>query len=183
MWYLFFKCMHLIGMVAWFAGLFYLVRLFVYHREAFDKPNVERDILCKQYHIMEDRLFKIICQPALGIMWLFGLAMIFHNGLDWLKENYWLHIKLVLVFALSIYHEYNKKIITQLKNKELKFSSFQFRLYNEVPTIILVLVVLLAVYKNSLNFSYTFVGIVLFGILIFMITKWNKNRLAKKSNL
>ena len=173
--------MHLIAMVAWFAGLFYLVRLFVYHTEAFSKENPEKDILCTQYGIMEERLFKIICQPALGLVWIFGLAMIFHNGWDWFKENPWLHVKIAMVFGLSIYHEYNKKIIKKLKKGEFIMSPFKFRLYNEVPTLFLLGIVLLAVYKNLLNFGYTFIGILAFGVVLFLIAKAYKNKRLKSS--
>ena len=162
-------------MVAWFAGLFYLVRLFVYHTEAFEKENPKKDILCAQYHVMEDRLFRLICQPALGLVWIFGLAMIFYNGMEWFKENNWLHVKIVLVFALSAYHDYNRKIIKKLKLNQLVMSPFRFRLYNEVPTLFLLAIVLLAVYKNLLNFGYTFMAILAFGILLFLIAKFYRN--------
>lgn len=166
--------MHLIAMVAWFAGLFYLVRLFVYHREAFEKTGEERDILCRQYHIMEDRLFRIICQPAIGLVWFFGLAMIFYNGWEWFKENNWLHVKVFLVFLLSGYHEYNKEIIKKLKEGRFVMSPFKFRLYNEVPTLFLLSIVLIAVYKNLLNFGYTFVGVLIFGAILFLIARFYK---------
>jgi len=174
--------MHLVAMVAWFAGLFYLVRLFVYHTEAFKKEQPEKGILCAQYHVMEDRLFKIICQPAIALVWIFGLAMIVHNGWDWFKEHNWLHVKIALVFGLSIYHEYNKKIIVKLKNNEYIMTPFRFRLYNEVPTLFLVAIVLLAVYKNLLNFGYTFAGIFAFGIVLFLIAKAYKNKRLKSTH-
>ena len=173
--YLFFKSIHLVAMVAWFAGLFYLVRLFVYHTEAFDKSEPERSILAAQYHTMEDRLFKIICQPAMLLTWIFGIAMIVYNGWEWFKENNWLHIKLGFVFLLSAYTDYNKKIIKQLKEEKFVMSSFKFRLYNEVPTPFLLTIVLLAVYKHLLNIGYTFVGIVCFGLVLFLIAKVYKN--------
>lgn len=168
-------------MVAWFAGLFYLVRLFVYHTEAFEKENPDRDILCKQYHIMEDRLYRIICQPALGLVWIFGLAMIFYNGWEWFKEHNWLHVKIALVFGLSVYHDYNKKIIKKLHRGEKIMTPFRFRLYNEVPTLFLLAIVLLAVYKNMLNFGYTFVGLLAFGIVLFLIAKAYKKKRLKST--
>lgn len=155
-------------MVAWFAGLFYLVRLFVYHTEALSKDQAERDILTQQYHIMETRLYKIICNPAMMLTWVFGIWMIYINGLDWLKENNWLHVKIILVFFLTGYHTNNKKIIASLKEGTAKMSAFQFRLYNEVPTLFLVSIVLLAIYKNLLQFGYTFAGIIAFSIILFI---------------
>jgi len=176
--YLFYKSLHIISMVAWFAGLFYLVRLFVYHREAFDRPEEEKRVLTKQYHIMESRLHRIICQPAMLLTWIFGLLMIYSNGLEWLASNPWLHLKLVLVIALTIYHLRNPYIISALKEEKNTMNSFQFRLYNEIPTIVLLGTVILAVYKNLSNFAYTFGGMVLFAILLFLFARWyKKNRI------
>jgi len=179
--YLLVKSLHLIAMVAWFAGIFYLVRLFVYHREAFDKSPEEKYILCQQYNIMENRLFKIICRPAMLFTWIFGIYMIYMNGMDWFKENSWLHIKIVLVFLLSGYTDYNHKIIKQLHAGKLVMSSFQFRLYNEVPFLFLASIVLLAVYKNLLQFGYAFAGIVVFAIVLFLFAKIYK-KLRTKTN-
>lgn len=169
--YLIFKSLHLVSMVAWFAGIFYLVRLFVYHTEAFDKPHNEKEILCQQYHIMESRLLKIICRPAMLLTWVFGLVMIYLNGWEWFKVNYWLHAKLFLVFLLSGYTDYNVKIIKSLKEEKRIMSSFQFRLYNEVPTLFLLSIVLLAVFKNILHFGYTFAGVMGFGLVLFAFAK------------
>ncbi|NBU51241.1 MAG: CopD family protein [Chitinophagia bacterium] len=177
--YLFFKSLHIISMVAWFAGLFYLVRLFVYHREAFDLPEVEKRVLTQQYHIMESRLHRIICQPAMIITWLFGLLMIYSNGLEWLASNPWLHVKLVLVIILTVYHLRNPYIISALQEEKSTMSSFQFRLYNEIPTIVLLGSVILAVYKNLSNFAYTFGGMLLFSIVLFLFARWYKKLRTK----
>ena len=109
--YLFLKSIHLISMVAWFAGLFYLIRLFVYHTEAFEKPAVEAAILSKQYHMMQDRLFRIIVRPAMGLTWIFGLLLIYNRGWDWFKVSHWLHLKLLLVLFLSGYTEKNNCLL------------------------------------------------------------------------
>ncbi len=169
-------------MVAWFAGLFYLVRLFVYHTEAYDRAETERKILCRQYHIMEDRLHRIICQPAFILTWVFGLAMIVYNGMEWFSENYWLHLKIFLVLMLSVYHLYNKKIIEQLKNQKVVMSSFQFRLYNEVPTLFLLSIVLLAVFKNLIKFGYIFGSVLLMGLVLFLFAKYYKTIRSKSTN-
>jgi len=169
--YLLVKSLHLISMVAWFAGIFYLVRLFVYHTEAFDKNENERNILIAQYNIMENRLFKIICRPAMIFTWIFGSYMIHLNGLEWFKESSWLHIKLVLVFFLSIYTDHNNRIIKQLHAGKVIMSSFQFRLYNEVPFLFLASIILLAIYKNLLQFGYAFAGIIVFAIVLFIFAK------------
>ena len=104
--FLLLKSLHLIFMVAWFVGLFYLIRLFVYHVEALDKPEAEREILTAQYHIMEMRLFKIIMRPGMILTWVCGLVLVHMRGMEWLAENPWLHSKMLLVFLLSLYTEY-----------------------------------------------------------------------------
>ncbi len=178
--YLLFKSLHLVSMVAWFAGLFYIIRLFVYHTEAWEKSPEESRILSKQYHIMESRLFRIIIRPAMLLTWIFGIALICTQGIDWFKAHPWLHVKLLLVFLLSGYSDYCGKMISQLERGEKIMTSYQLRLYNEVPTLFLLTIVLLAVYKNLLNFGYTFVGIVLFALLLVLMTRiYKKLRLRK----
>jgi len=167
----YFKVLHIVGFVAWFAGLFYLGRMFVYHVEAMDKPQPERDILIKQFNIMEWRVYKIILIPARNITWSFGILMIVAYGWDWFKVNYWLHTKLVLVYALSVYQGSCQRMIKRLEKGEKPMDSFRFRLFNEVPTIFLLSISLLAVLKNNLNFLFAFVGILLFGFLLFWGTK------------
>lgn len=171
MYYLLFKSLHIISMVAWFAGLFYLVRLFVYHTEAFQKPEEEKRILCSQYALMESRLYRIICQPAMTLTWLFGLLMIYNNGLEWFSANYWLHAKLLLVFLLTLYHFYSPSIMASLAEEKPRLTSFQFRLYNEIPSLFLVSITLLAVYRNLSNFAYTFGGVLVFAFVLFFFAK------------
>lgn len=174
------KAIHIIGFVAWFAGLFYLVRMFVYHVEANDKEQPERDILTRQFNLMEWRVYKIICNPAMMITWTAGLITLYINGLEWLTANGWMHIKLILLVGLTIYHLWTKRIIKQMEGGNFRFSSWQFRLLNEVPTIFLVAIVLLAVYKNTLNFVYAFLGIIGFMVLLFIGAKaYKRSRLAK----
>jgi putative membrane protein len=128
---------------------------------------------------MESRLYRIICNPAMMLTWIFGLLLIYHNGWEWYKANIWLHFKIGFVILLTIYHLYNKKIILLLQAEKPVMSSFRFRLYNEVPTLFLLTIVLLAVYKNLLNFGYTFVTIAGLGLLLYLITKWYKSKREK----
>jgi len=179
--YLIFKCLHLVSMVAWFAGLFYLIRLFVYHTEAFDMKENASAVLVQQYHLMEDRLFRIIVRPAMGMTWVFGLLLIHNRGLDWLQASSWLHVKLLLVFLLSGYTERNKGVIKKLAVGERVMSAYRFRLYNEVPTIFLLAIILLAVFKNLVNFGYVLLAIIGFAILLMVMTKWYKNIRKYKS--
>ncbi|MEN0003640.1 MAG: CopD family protein [Bacteroidota bacterium] len=174
--YPFFKALHIVGFVAWFAGLFYLVRIFVYDAEANDRPQPERDILRKQYHIMEWRVYKIIINPAMMITWTFGLLMIFNNGWEWFRLNYWLHLKLLLLILMVVYQLWCKGMISKLEQNKNTLSSFQFRLANELPTIFLLSIVLLAVYRNTLNFLLAFGGILIFGVLLYLGAKWYKRQ-------
>lgn len=180
--YLLLKALHIFGFVAWFAGLFFLVRLFVYHTEAFDFDDPKRSILRKEYEQIEKRVYKIICHPSMMLTWLCGLGMIAYNGLEWFKLSYWLHFKLVLVIGLTVYHLYCKKLIRQLQSAPTIFNSFQFRLWNELPSILLLCIVLLAVYKNSLDFLKAGGGVILFAVVIFAVAKAYKNRRLKTEN-
>ncbi len=173
---LLFKALHIVGFTAWFGGLFYLVRILVYHREAFDKSPVEQDVLIPQYKIMENRVYRIICNPGMMITWVFGLAMIYNYGWEWFRVNYWLHLKLLLVIGLTIYHLYCKQLINSLGDGSLGISSFNYRLLNEVPSIFLLSIVLLAVFRNLLDFGLALVGVILFGVILYLFAKLYKRQ-------
>ncbi|MEO1259726.1 MAG: CopD family protein [Bacteroidota bacterium] len=177
----FFKSIHIVGFVAWFAGLFYLVRIFVYHVEAMEKPPQERAILTAQFNLMQWRVFKIICRPAMIITWICGLSMLHIHELEWLKANWWMHVKLVLLTLLTVYTEMCPRIIRKLEKGERPYTSFQFRLLNEVPTIFLLTISLLAVYRFNFNVWYTLAGIFGFGILLFTFAKLYRKRRMKSS--
>lgn len=164
--YLFLKAMHIIFAVAWFAGLFYLGRIFVYHKEAIEQQNDST-----QYTLMERRAYGIICNPAMMITWLCGLGMIGHNGLDWLMANQWLIAKLVLLIGLTIYHLSMKSTIAKLEARLTKVTSFSFRLYNEIPTMFLFSIVFLAVFRNTLNAIYGIIGLFVLGASLYGATK------------
>jgi len=166
-----FKAIHIIGFVAWFAGVFYLARIFVYHREAFDENDQKRAILVEQYNIMQWRAYKIICNPGMMITWTFGILMILAYGMEWLALQPWMHIKLVFVLALTGYHLYNKRIIRKLESGDTVMTSYKFRLYNEIPTIILLAIVLLAVYKNTLDYISALLAVLAFGAALVIFTK------------
>ena len=182
---LLFKSIHIVGAVAWFGGLFYLVRIFVYHIEALQFEDPKRGILTDQYKIMEQRVYYIICIPAMLITWIFGSIMIAAyldvQGLEWLKANAWMHSKLLLVILLSGYQHYTKSLMKKLGSGETSLSSFNMRLLNEVPTIFLLAIVLLAVYRNTLNSIYAFIGIFIFGIILFLGARYYKSIRSKSS--
>lgn len=151
--YLWFKAFHLVGVVVWFAGLFYMVRLFVYHVEANEQPEPDRTILQKQYQLMERRLYSIITTPGMVVTVVMAIAMLI-TAPDLLKET-WLHAKLTLVALLIGYHHYCARLMKQMAAGKFTWSSQQLRWLNEVPTIFLVVIVLLAVFKNQLPTDIT----------------------------
>ncbi len=182
----FLKALHIVGFVAWFAGLFYLVRIFVYHIEANDKPQPEQDILKKQFNIMEWRVYKIISNPAMMITWTAGLIMIILPFVNKSLPNYltdvgspgWMHLKLTLLVILTVYHVWCKGQIKKLEAGQSKLSAFQFRLANEVPTIFLVGISFLAVYgkAGTLSYPYWFGGVVAFGVFVYLGARAYKKR-------
>lgn len=166
-----FKIVHIIGFVAWFSGLFYLVRMFVYHTEAYDYEEPKKDILRTQYNLMQWRVYKIICNPAMMITWTFGLLMIYFYGYEWFKVNYWLHFKLVLLMLMTGYHLYCKSLIKKLESGRTGFSSTKFRLFNEIPTLFLILITSIAVFKNGTNPLILGASIIGVMVLLVVLTK------------
>jgi protoporphyrinogen IX oxidase len=162
--YSWFKAFHIVGIVVWFAGLFYLVRLFIYHVEANQEPEPARTILKNQYQIMEKRLYSIITTPGMLVTVAMAIGLLTTEP-DVLKEG-WLHVKLGFVVLLIGYHHYCKRLIKQLAEDKCKWNSQQLRALNEAPTVMLIVIVLLAVFKNNLPTDITAWGIV--GLVIAM---------------
>ena len=162
--YSWFKAFHLIGIVVWFAGLFYLVRLFIYHVEANQEPEPARTILKNQYQIMEKRLYHIITTPGMLVTVAMAIGLLSTEP-DVLKEG-WLHIKLLFVALLLVYHHYCGRLMKKLAVDECRWSGQQLRALNEAPTVMLVAIVLLAVFKNNLPTDITVWGI--FAMIVFM---------------
>jgi putative membrane protein len=162
--YYWFKAFHLIGIVVWFAGLFYLVRLFIYHVEANQEQEPARTILKNQYQIMEKRLYHIITTPGMVVTVAMAIGLLVTEP-DVLKEG-WLHIKLLFVIALIGYHHYCSRLMKKLAADQCTWSSQQLRALNEATTVLLVVIVLLAIFKNNLPTDITAWGI--FGMIILM---------------
>lgn len=168
------KSLHLIGMVAWFAGLFYIVRLFIYHVEAGTKPDPERHILQSQFQLMEKRLWYFITWPAFLLTLIAGLSMLSTYPM---ADQPWLHWKLLLVLLLIGYHFYCGHIRKQLLIHPENYSSRNLRFLNEIPTLLLVGIVFLAVTKSVAILPKVYLGLgVFFAIImgILMLVKWNK---------
>jgi protoporphyrinogen IX oxidase len=161
--YQWFKSVHIIGFTVWFAGLFYLVRLFIYHVEANDQPEPARSILKAQYQIMEQRLYGIITTP--GMLVTIAMAIGIISTEPGIIHERWLHIKLGLVALLIGYHHYCKILMKKLAVDECKWSSQQLRGLNELPTLFLVAIVLLAIFKNNLPTDIT--GLIV-GLVVLM---------------
>ena len=180
--YYWFKAFHLIGVVVWFAGLFYLVRLFVYHAEASQEPEPAQTILKKQYELMEKRLYRIITTPGMLVTVAMAIGLLTLEP-EVLKDG-WLHFKLAFVAALLAYHHYCGRIMKKLAAGECKWTGQQFRALNELPTIFLVVIVMLAVFKNNLPTDIT--AWVIFGLVIAMaasIQLYAKKRRLDKEKL
>ena len=139
--YLLFKSLHLIAVISWMAGLLYLPRIFVYHVEHNKKKEVT-DI----FEVMEKKLFYYIMRPAMIFTWIFGLVLIYLNGIE-LFSQLWVQIKIVLVILLSVYNDYLGRCLVSLKNNSNTRSSKFFRIINEVPTIILIFIVFMVIFK------------------------------------
>jgi protoporphyrinogen IX oxidase len=146
--YLWFKSFHIVAFTSWFAGLFYMPRLFVYHTEANEQPEAVRDILKSQYAIMEKRLMSIIMNPAMVLTLAMAAAMV-HKSPALLQER-WLHVKMTLVLVIVGYHFYCQRIMKQLAAGETPMTAQQFRWFNEFPTFFLVVIVMLAIFKNDI---------------------------------
>ena len=139
--YLLFKSLHLIAVVSWMAGLLYLPRIFVYHVE-----NSEKQEVTSIFEIMEKRLYNYIMRPAMLFSWIFGIALIYLNG-PGVLTSLWMQIKLVLVIILSGYHEYLGKCMINLRNRTNSKTGKFYRYLNEVPTVLLILIVFIVIIK------------------------------------
>ena len=143
--YLWFKTLHIVGVVVWFAGLFYLVRLFIYHREAAELEPPLRQAFEEQYSLMERRLANIITTPGMVVAVAMAVGLLLVEPL-WLKQT-WMHAKLAFVAALLAYHWFCYRLMGQLQRGACTWSGRQLRALNELPTLLLVLVVMLVVFK------------------------------------
>jgi putative membrane protein len=173
------KALHLIFMVSWFAGLFYMVRLFIYFREAADKKKAEKDILQAQFIIMMQRLWWIITTPAMILTLVFGFWMLYLNA-AYLLTAPWMHLKLGFVGLLLIYHFYSQHLMRACQKDMMKWSSNQLRIWNEVATLFLVSIVFLVVLKNQLSWVSGTLGFFGVGLLLMLGIKLYKK--LRKTN-
>ena len=153
-------------MVTWFAGLFYIPRLFINHIEAHGKPSPEKEILTTQFKLMTKRLWYIITWPS-AVLCIFFAVWLLLLMPGWLQQP-WMHLKLGFVFLLLLYHLKSHQIFKQLQRDEVKYTSNFMRIWNEVTTILLFAVVFLVVLKDTFNWIYGVVGIITLGILLML---------------
>ena len=161
------------------AGLFYMVRLFIYHTEAQEKPEPDRKILSDQFEIMERKLWYIITVPSMVFVVAAGISMLYLIP-AWLSQP-WMQIKLAFVVGLLVYHFICQHKMKQMAKGIFTWSSTQLRVWNEVATIILFAIVFLVVLKNSLSWIYGIIGLLAFTTLLMIMVKVYK-RYRTKNN-
>lgn len=170
--YYYIKSLHLIFVITWFAGLFYIPRLFIYQIEANDRPDNEKKVLLPQLQLMTRRLWFIISWPSAILATVFALWLL-HMSPEYLQEP-WMHVKLGFVVLLFAYHFKCHQILKQQEAGVFKWSSNQMRIWNEGSTIILFSVVFLVILKNAFNWIYGVVGIILLAVLLMLGIKLYK---------
>ena len=138
--YLLFKSLHLIAVISWMAGLLYLPRIFVYHSEN------NNEIITKVFKTMERKLYYFIMTPAMTLSWVFGLVLIYEIGFQQLA-NIWLQLKLIFVILLTGYHFYLGSLLNQFKLDQNNKTSKFYRYINEIPTLLLILIVFIVIFK------------------------------------
>jgi putative membrane protein len=172
-----FKALHIIFVVTWFAGLFYIVRLFVYQRETQEKSADEQRILNPQFALMARRLWYGITWPSAIITLVLG-TLILYTTPGYLQQG-WMHIKLSLVLGLYIYHGICHSVFLKLQRQQTVWTSTKFRIWNEVATLFLVAIVFLVVLKNTLDMVKGLIGLVIFS-LVLMVAIQTYKKLRKQ---
>ena len=167
--YLYIKAIHIIFVVSWMAGLFYIVRLFVYHVEANEKAEPEKYILRSQFALMEHKLWYYITTPAMVLTVIAGAMMLYLNPS--LFSQSWMLVKLGFVAGLLVYHFICQHIMKQLKQVDCKWTSTQLRLWNEVATILLVAIVFTVILKSAVDWIYGLAGLICFAAVIMIAVK------------
>lgn len=178
--YNYIKALHLIFVITWFAGLFYMPRLFMYHIEATLKPSPQKEILSEQLKLMSKRLWRIITWPSAILATVFAIWLLLLMP-EWLQQS-WMHVKLGFVAMLILYHLKTHQIFKQLQHDEVKYTSRFMRIYNEGATLILFAVIFLVVLKSTNNWIFGVVGILVLGVLLMLGIKLYKRIRDKDPN-
>jgi len=178
--YNYIKALHLIFVVTWFAGLFYIPRLFIYHIEANDKPSPDKEILSDQLKLMTKRLWYIITWPSAVLCTIFAIWLLLLIP-AWLDQP-WMLIKLFFVVLLIAYHWKTHLIYLQLQRDEIKYTSNFMRIWNEGATVILFAVTFLVILKGTFNWIFGVLGIIVLGILLMLGIRLYKRIRDKNPN-
>jgi putative membrane protein len=167
---LYLKALHIVFVVTWFSGMFYIVRLFIYNAEAADKPAIEKEILQKQYRIMIKRLWFGITWPSAILTLIFGTTVMYQFGyFNGVPD--WLWIKIAFVIGLYLYHITLHVIYKQQMNNVFKYSSQKLRVWNEVATIFLIAIVMLVVVRQNMSWLWGLAGLIGFVIVLMSAIK------------
>ncbi|HMR18229.1 MAG TPA: CopD family protein [Sphingobacterium sp.] len=176
--YLYAKAVHIIFVICWMAGLFYMPRLFIYHTEAKAKGAMAYDILHNQFTIMERRLWWVITTPSMYLAIVSALVMLHVNPA--LLGMGWMQVKLLFVVGMVIYHFVTQRIMYRLRDGRSTWTSGQLRLWNEVSTILLFAIVFVVILKSALNWIYGVLGLVGLAVLLMILIKlYKKYRKAR----
>lgn len=170
--YLYAKAIHIIFVICWMAGLFYMVRLFIYHTEARQKTSTEYEILHRQFMVMESKLWWIITTPAMYLTVSAGLLML-HQAPGLLQAG-WMHVKLTFVLGLVVYHFICQRIMYRLKAENSSWTSMRLRLWNELATVLLFAIVFVVVLKSAVHWIYGVVGLLLLAVMLMIAVRWYK---------
>ena len=178
--YPYLKSLHLIFVITWFAGLFYIPRLFIYQIEASEKPEPERGFLIAQLQLMTRRLWYINTWPSAILALVFGISLLILVP-AWLQQP-WMHVKLGFVILLILYHLKCQQLFRKLQKNEKTWTSTQMRLWNEGSTLILFAVVFLVILKSAVNWIYGVIGIFLLAIILMLGVKIYKRLRTKNQD-
>jgi len=175
--YNYIKALHLIFVITWFAGLFYIPRLFIYQIEAYQKDEPEKSILTRQLKLMTKRLWFIITWPSAILASIFAFTLLIMIP-DWLQQP-WMHVKLGFVVLLYAYHLKCHLIFKELQNDVVKWNSNKMRIWNEGSTLILFSVIFLVIVRDAINWIYGVIGIFVLAIMLMLGIKLYKRIRAK----
>ncbi|MFI5344682.1 MAG: CopD family protein [Chlamydiales bacterium] len=168
------KALHIIFVVTWFAGLFYIVRLFIYHVEASTKAEPEKSILINHFKGAQKRLWYGITWPSMILTYLFGFWMAFE--MFGFQFPTWLWTKLAFVLGLTAYHFYCQRMLNNLKKDNIVYSSFGLRIWNEVTTIFLFVIVFIVVLHRTITLTGLAAIVALIALLLFGIIQYKRRR-------
>lgn len=160
------KALHIIFMVTWFAGLFYIVRLFIYHTEATEEDEFSQRVLMNRFRTMEKRLWYGIAWPSVVLNLFFGLWMLLQK--PGLLGKPFMHLKLGMVFLLVLYHILNHFLFLRFQKDRFDHSGFKLRVWNEVATVFLVSIVFIIVLRDSINWLWGTFGILIFAFALYL---------------